>query len=300
MNFDWNDLQFFLALEREGTARAAAIKLKTSHSTVMRRLQQLEDVFGSILFDRTPDGFVITQAGAKILDKAQLVEADIMQMTKDVAGSDIKLEGPIRLTVPPPLIEHMLLPCMNAFRLKYPQIDLEIVATYQVSDLDRRDADIAIRFSNQPDEHLVGRLLPNFKDSIYATHRYVEDHNFTSEPSNLAQPEWIGWPEKKSFARRIKPTPFADASITWELPTIGIQLEAAKQGLGIALLPCNIGDKSCDLVRVPKAEIYPTRAAWILMHPNVRKLERVRVFSRYLTNAILAEKDLIEGLCPIG
>lgn len=299
MNFDWNDLQFFLAIERAGTARAAALKLETSHSTVMRRLQNLEEVFGSTLFDRTPDGFVLTEAGGHILERAQSIESDVQQMTKDVEGSDIRLEGPIRLTAPPPLIQHLLLPHLNAFRLEFPLIELELVATYEVTDLDRRDADIAIRFSEHPAEHLVGRRMPVFNESIYASEKYIISHDFTSEGrSGKPKPEWIAWPEVKSFAKRIKSTPFVDTPITWRLPGFDIQRAAAHEQIGMVMLPCSIGDKDEKLKRVPRAGLYPTMPVWLLTHPNLRKLERVRVFSKFLAGAITAEKELIAGNKP--
>lgn len=93
MQSDWNDLKIFLALEREGTARAAAGRLKISHSTVSRRIDALETRFGTKLFDRTPEGFVINALGARILARAQQIEAEMIELERLVVGDDVRLQG---------------------------------------------------------------------------------------------------------------------------------------------------------------------------------------------------------------
>ena len=109
MQSDWNDLQVFLALERGKTARDAAQRLKCSHSTILRRLDAFEKRIGSRLFDRTPDGFLLTEAGARIVGRAQQLESEMLELERLVDGSDVRLKGPIRLTVPPPLAQFLIL-----------------------------------------------------------------------------------------------------------------------------------------------------------------------------------------------
>lgn len=292
MALDWNDLKVFLALERGGSARAAAAQLKNSHSTVLRRLQALEDALEAKLFDRTPDGLVLTGSGARLLSKAQQIEAEVFEAERDLAGADIRLQGPIRLTVPPPVIQFLLLPFLAQFRRDYPDIELEIVATYAYSDLGRRDADVAIRFSEAPDDHLVGRRLPQFRDAIYASRAFIEAH-FNGEATNDAA--WIGWPNAARFKERVSRTPFAKAPVAWHLPNLMLQAEAARQALGMALLPCIMGDRDPALARVPGSATYETIPAWLLTHPDLRRMERVRVFAGLLAKAIEGERDFVSG-----
>ncbi len=292
MALDWNDLKVFLALERGGSARAAATQLGTSHSTVLRRLQSLEDALGAKVFDRTPDGLILTGPGARLLVKAQQIEAEVFEVARDVQGADIRLQGPIRLTVPPPVAKYLLLPHLARFREDYPEIDLEVAATYGYSDLGRRDADIAIRFSEAPDDHLVGRQLPQFRDAVYASHAYVEANCRTAVSDSAT---WIGWPEAARFASRIARTPFAGHAVAWRLPGLELQAEAARQGLGMALLPCIMGDRDATLVRVQGSRTYDTLPAWLLTHPDLRRLERVRVFARFLADVIGGESGFVGG-----
>lgn len=293
MALDWNDLKVFLALERGGSARTAAARLGTSHSTVLRRLQALEDALGAQVFDRTPDGLVLTGPGARLLVKAQQIEAEVFEVERDVLGADIRLQGPVRLTVPPPVAKYLLLPHLARFRRDYPEIDLEVVATYGYSDLGRRDADVAIRFAEAPDDHLVGRQLPRFRDAVYASPAYVEAHSEVGEGSNAV---WIGWPDAQRFSKRISQTAFASHPVAWRLPGLELQAEAARQGLGMALLPCIMGDRDPSLTRVPGTATYDTLPAWLLTHPDLRRMERVRVFARTLTDAVVGESAFVGGV----
>ncbi|MEM8796141.1 MAG: LysR family transcriptional regulator [Pseudomonadota bacterium] len=292
MQSDWNDLQIFLAVERGKTAREAAARLKVSHSTVLRRLDAFEQRVGAKLFDRTPDGFLLTEAGSRIIARAQQVEAEMLELERLVDGHDVRLKGPIRLTVPPPIAQFLLLPMLMEFRRQYPLIDIELVTTYAYSDLSRRDADLAIRFSEKPEEHLVGRRLPPFRDAVYASPDYVEDH---VGPNATEPPEWISWPDRAAFRNRTGTTPFADSPVAWILPTLPLQSAAARNSMGMAFLPCIVGDSDPLLVRVPNSGLHDGRPAWLLTHPDLRHMERVRVFSKFLAEAIVAESALVSG-----
>ncbi|SHG83628.1 LysR family transcriptional regulator [Marivita hallyeonensis] len=286
MKLDWNDLRVFLALERGASARAAAAQLGTSHSTVLRRLQALEDALNAQLFDRTPEGFVLTGPGERLLVKAQQIEAEVFDVQREIAGSDIELEGPVKLTAPPAVLKYLLLPMLAEFQERYPGIDLEVASTDSFADLDRRDADLAIRFSNSPDEHLVGRRLPEFHDAIYVSK--------DADPSDLSL-GWVGWPDRRRFQERIASTPYSDRPIAWQLPGLELQAEAVRQGRGIGLLPCIMGDQDQKMKRMDADFTQPTLPAWLLQHQDLRRLERVRVFADFIFRRITTLKDKVSG-----
>lgn len=294
MTIEWSDLQIFLAVERGGSARVAAQTLKCSHSTVSRRLAQLERQLGAALFDRTPEGLVLSASGARILATAQRIEAETFELERSVSGSDIRLQGTIRLTVPPPLASHLLLPHLEWFRATYPEIEIEVISTYANSDLSRRDADIAIRFSRSPDQHLVGRGLPPFRDAIYAAPTYISQH-WGRRGCSAA---WISWPDTGLFKKRVAHSIYAQQPIRWRLPTLTIQAEAARREMGMVLLPCLMGDRDAVLVRVPGSELFDGRSGWILTHPDLRRMERVRVFAKFLADAVQSEAKLVGGGAP--
>jgi len=252
MKADWNDLQIFLAIERGRTAREAADRLKCSHSTVLRRLEAFEQRIGSRLFDRTPEGFQITDAGGAILGRAQQIEAEMLELERMVDGNDTQLDGNIRLTVPPPVAQYLLLPILVEFKKIYPRIEIELVSTFGYTDLSRRDADIAIRFTHTPDEHLIGRRLPEFMDAIYASPNYIKKH---WKNDLHKDPQWIGWSDTALFKSCVKKTQFSRSKIAWTMPTMSLQVEATKQGMGMSFLPILVGEKTAGLKRVPNSEI---------------------------------------------
>lgn len=292
MRDDWNDLQIFLALERAGTARGAGARLKVSHSTVSRRLDAMEKRFGTRLFDRTPEGFVPNASGARILARAQQIEAEMMELERAVIGNDIRLQGNIRLTAPPPVTEYVLLPMLEKFQAEYPLISIELNSTYGHADLSRRDADLAIRFSDKPDDYLVGRRLPEFRETVYASPEYIAAH---WDGEKAIDPAWIGWEEDGPLSLRARKTNFPKALVKWKMPNLSLHTRAAIQGLGMASLPCTIGDSTKELKRVPGAKLVDSYPGWLLTHPDLRRMERVRVFAKFLAEEIIAKSDFIGG-----
>ena len=258
----------------------------------MRRLDAFETRIGAKLFDRTPDGFLLTEAGSRIVGRAQQVEAEMLELERLVDGHDVRLKGPIRLTVPPPLAQHLILPILAEFKKAYPLISIELVVTFAYSDLSRRDADLAIRFADEPEDHLVGRRLPPFRDAIFASPDYVSAHWPLRKGS---APQWVSWTDQTLFRKRAEITPFGDNLIAWSMPTITLQAEAARQGMGMAFLPCIVGDGDLSLQRVPKSGLYDGRPAWLLTHPDLRRMERVRVFSKFLAQQILKQEAFVSG-----
>ncbi|MFQ6553526.1 LysR family transcriptional regulator [Aestuariibius insulae] len=295
MQNDWNDLQIFLALERGKTAREAGARLKVSHSTISRRLDAMETRFGTKLFDRTPDGFVPNASGARILARAQQIEAEMMELERIVIGSDVRLQGDIRLTAPPPVCDYLILPMIAEFKAQYPLITIDLESTYDHADLSRRDADLAIRFSEEPDDYLVGRRLPVFGEAVYASPAYIAAH---WEKGRAVDPEWIGWPTGGPLFDRARKASFPKARINWIMPNLNLHARAAAHGLGMTSIPCVMGDQYPGLVRVPGTQITATHPGWLLTHPDLRRMERVRVFAKFLAEAILGKADLVGGLDP--
>ena len=159
---DWNDLKVLLALSRQGSARAAAKYLGVSNSTVTRRLDELEESLHTRLFDRTPDGYRLTGAGEELLPMAEHVEELVSGAERKVTGEDQHLEGTIRVTMPNVGGMGFMMERIGEFASTYPGIELEFLPSFEMLDLSRREADIAIRgfpVGVRPPEQLVGRYL---------------------------------------------------------------------------------------------------------------------------------------------
>ncbi len=290
--FEWSDLRIFLAVSRGRSVRSGAKLLGVSHSTVSRRLVAMENALGARLFERRPEGYFLTAAGENILPGAERIETEIIGMQTEVFGQDARLSGPVRISMPPILAQRLVMPHLKRFADLYPEIELEIISSYTLSDMSRRNADIAVRFQDSPDPFLFGRRLPEFADSIYAHPDYVADHRFTGENATA---KWLGWGDGLDLPAWVKDTPFPTLRVGHECPDPLAQVEAAKAGLGVAILPCFVGDATPELMRVPDAGVYKSRQGWVLTHPDLKTTERVRTCVRFLVDAIQGHAELVTG-----
>ncbi|MEO1523709.1 MAG: LysR family transcriptional regulator, partial [Cyanobacteria bacterium J06633_2] len=293
---NWNDVPVFLALARSGSVRTAAVRLSVSHSTVVRRIEALEAALEVRLFERSPQGYRLTQAGESVLSDAEKVENDIHRLELSVLGQDAKLSGNIRVTVADALIQFLIAPDLQQFKLTYPDIDLEITTSYDIADLSKREADVAIRFMKNPPEHLVGHRLPNLNICYYASHAYLEQHDLNADPPTAT---WVGMDEISTFPTRqwLKDSPYPHFPVRWSLPML-LQQTAARAGFGMVMLPCYRGDQDTALRRIPPGKVIQGKPGWVLTLDELRTTERVRVFVSFIAKAIWQYVDLLEGRDP--
>ncbi len=290
---EWDDLRVFLAVQRGQSVRAASALLDVSHSTISRRLNAMEAKLETRLFVRTPTGLVATETGLSIIERAERIEAEVLGIEREVAGRDVGLFGPIRISMPPVLAHYLIMPHVAEFARLYPKIEVEIIAAYDIVDLSRQHADIAIRFQDKPDDYLVGRRLPDFSNCVYATPEYLATHDITG-PEPTAR--WVGWGSSRmqpgwkqvKELKRCKVAHMASDPMT--------QLAAVRENLGMAYSLCLLGDRDPRLVRVPPGKVYKERQGWVLTHPDLITSERVRVCVRFLVAAFAQHKDLLAGI----
>jgi len=290
--FEWDDLRIFLAILRGRSINAAAKLLGSSRSTVSRRLQAMEDQLDIKLFIRSPEGFALTEVGEAMVSRAERVESEILSMEREVFGRDASLSGPIRISIFPHVAQSLAMPIIAEFAALYPDIDLEVDASFEKADLDRRNADIAIRFQHEPEEHLIGHRLPDFARAIYATQDYIDNHIFTGPDANA---EWVGWSTRENVAYWNSDTPFSHCKIHHTVNEPMAHLQAVKSGLGFSDLMCLIADQEPSLVRVPEQGALRFNRAWIVNHPDLVSTERVKVCVRFLHEALNKHAAAIGG-----
>jgi len=284
---NWDDMRYFLALARSGAIRPASRQLGVSHSTVARRIQLFEDQLGVRLFDRTPDGFVMTEAGEKMLQTAQEIESSVSALGREIIGGDTRLEGSICLTLPDALSHSPLMEDISSFLEEYPGVELELSERSVFSDLSRREADIAIRFvpiGQSPPPHLIGRKLANAFHGVYMAKTGLQRPH---------EPTLLGWGKESEGWNATHPVP--KVPIRHHIPSTLGQREACAAGMGYAVLPCFQGDLDTRLQRVPNTQIWPSRAIWILTHADLVETKRMRLFRQELAQAIVKKRALFEG-----
>lgn len=292
---DWDDLRFFLAVARKGSIRGAAALLDVNHSTVSRRIDAFEKKIGARLFERLPSGYFITQAGEEMSLSAAKIEAEVNTIGRQVTGRDTRLDGVLKVTLHDSLAQKLLMPLFVEFNRTYPEIELELEITHSMANLSKREADVAIRISNDPPDSLVGRRLVRYATSTYASLDYLAEHGDLKIRNDLS---WIGWGDGVPDPQWVRDSHYPDVLARNCICHPLSQLEAVKAGMGLAMLPCFMADTEPTLRRVPPATAYPNRDIWILTHEDLRHTARIRRFTDFMSKGILEKKDLLEGRCP--
>ena len=289
---DWDNIKVFLALSRAGSVRAAAKGLGISHTTVARRIGALEADLEVCLFDRRAEGYTLTGIGERFIARAETIESEAFGLERDIVGRDGKLSGAITVTLAAPLASHLLMSDFARFAALYPNIEIRLAITYDILDLARREADVAIRSTTKPPENLIGRRGPAIHYAAYATHDYLAAHDVTS---NSTTASWIGWDDDGENPKWVRQSDHPNVSARWHIPDVAVQVEAAKAALGIAYLPCFLADPIPELARIPPGRSHARWPCWVLTHPDLRATERVRVFVRFIIEALKAKEDLLTG-----
>lgn len=299
LSIDWDDLRVFLAVHRAGTLRGAARALGVNHATVTRRLAQLERALQSDLFERRPEGLVASQAGEDLLAAAERVEGELLAVQRRIGGRDDSPRGVVRLSVPPAMLRSFLSRELVAFARANPGIELDVDASHSYSDLARREADVAVRMADEIAEDVVALRVARYRKAIYASPTHL-GAAAGGGPLDPGQHNWIGWGEDLPYPSWTRDTPFPDLPVRHRLFSNILQLEAAREGLGLALLPCFLGDPEPGVARVPGTATLDGKSIWLLYHPDLRRTARVRTLIDFLAPAIQRHRALIEGRGAAG
>ena len=291
---DWDDVRHFLAVARGGSVRAAAEGLGVNHSTVLRRIAQLEERLGAHLFEKLPSGYRLTAAGEEVLELANQMEASSHQLETRVFGRDQSVRGLLRVTLAPTVATHLLMPDFAEFASQHPEIEMEILSSGELANLTKREADVAIRVVYDRKSlplNLQGLKGPELFGAVYiARERLAAWLAGSPDPIRWIVISAHGIPEWASAG---------------EIPITGVpfrttdgeaQIVAVRQGLGLTTLPCFVGDADPLLVRVPGSELHLYGTLWLLTQGETSKTKRVRRFTEFVARRLAAYAPLLAGL----
>jgi DNA-binding transcriptional LysR family regulator len=192
--FDWNDVRHFLAVARHGSTLAAAKALGVHQSTVHRRLSELERRLGRRLVDRHPTGYRLTALGEDLRHLAERIEIAVQDLERRAASSDVELVVTVRVTCPETVGYRMMkTPLLDAFRVRYPGLRIELMMVDRVLDLAKGEADIAFRTAPPQDEALVSRKLADVPWTMFASQSYVNNHGQPERPADINKHDVIGF-----------------------------------------------------------------------------------------------------------
>jgi DNA-binding transcriptional LysR family regulator len=283
-HINWDNLRYVLMVAKKGSVAAAARELGVNRSTVLRRIDIFQENLNCRIFDRGDSGYVLTAEAEKMIDAAREVENTLFNMQRQIAGRELKLEGELRVTTTDTFMVSILGPHLASFQQTHPHIVVEVLITNHILDLHRRDADVAIRPTRQPDTGLVGRRLRDVDFGIYATPELLHD----VDQAKIFEARWIGFvdsmvqtPIGAWFNKAVR----ADRVCLRCDSFVAIRV-AVEAGIGVALLPRLLGDSSARLTRLPLEVPELTIGLWALAHPDLVRSARVHAFIEHLVEGL--------------
>src|SRR5262245_42532558 len=288
---DWDDLRYFLAVHRAQTLARAASALRINATTVGRRLQSLEEHAGARLFDRTPEGYVLTPAGRDLLPRAERMEAEARALEREISGADQRLEGKVRLSVTEMLGTRFIAPHLPEFAARYPEITIDLNCTNRPVSLGRREADIALRLAKPHEDNLVIRKLGAINLALYASPTYLDEHGTPRRPDTaLSGHRAILFADSRAFAieNAWYEARLDGAQVVMRSDSVSSIYSATVAGLGIALLPRVVADADPSLVRVPTKSAPEPRVIWQAVHRDLARAPRIRVVSDFVRDVVRA------------
>ncbi|MGI9408748.1 MAG: LysR family transcriptional regulator [Hyphomicrobiaceae bacterium] len=289
----WDDLQILKAVAEHGSANAAADVLGLNHSTVLRRVNAFENSQGVKLFERHHSGYRPTSAGHALLEAVSDIDRTVHGIQRTILGQDTRLAGTVTLTTTDSIAGSIVIEKLSEFRKLHPDIGVNLIMTNVRLDLTSLDADISVRPSRNPPERLIGRRACGLAFGVYCLHAsHRKRMNDLSRIDN-----WIG------ISGELENSPVGDwldktvpkSAIVARANSFMVLRDMIRNGLGAAVLPCCLGDRSKGLhgVTGPIPEL--ETSLWVLTHPDLKKSARLSALSDFLVRALRAERALLEG-----
>jgi DNA-binding transcriptional LysR family regulator len=296
--YDWNDLKYFLELTRQGKLVRAAGRLQVDHTTVSRRIAALEKQLDVRLFDKSPNGYQLTDAGLRLLPLAEQIETRSNRLYQEIAGKDARLSGTVRVATPEALGSQVIARHVGEFAAQHPDIEIELVAETRRMSLSKREVDIAISFSRPDSGRLIAWKLCDYRLRLFGSRDYLARKPPITSPEDLAQHDFVSYiddliemPELRFFDNTVK-----NAHVVFRSTNVSAQFNAIVQGIGLGLVHCFMAQREPLLQVVLPRQISVERTYWLLVHEDLRHVARVDAVCQFLTRILGQDRALMMGV----
>lgn len=279
VNFDWNRARAFLVTAEEGSLSAAARALNTTQPTISRQVAALEDELKVTLFERASHGLVLTASGIQLVEHVRRMANAASDFSLSASGQEQALEGTVCISVSELDAVFRLPAIAERIRREEPGIVLDFDVSNNVSDLKKREADIALRSfrPNQPD--LITRKLFEERIWFYGTPEYLRRYTNVKSPDDIASIDLIGFGGSEQYREALvqQGWPVDRVRFPFAARFQLLHLELIKRGLGVTLLPEDIGDSIAELQRgFETFGPFMTLDIWLVSHRELNTSRRVR------------------------
>ncbi len=280
----------------QGSLVLAAQRLGISHATAFRRLGALEQRLGVRLFERRAGRYAASAAGEALAEAGRNMQVQADAALLRVQGQDLRPRGLVRIASTEGVIGGLLLPLLPGLHKALPELQLQCSARNEFHNLSQREADLALRPAPSPPPHLIGQRIAPMRHAVYA--QRAKAKRFQRAP--LDQQPWIALDDSaagsKALLWLVRQLPLEQVALRFS----GLLMvrAACLQGLGLAVLPCFLGDAEPGLVRLGEPLAECDSELWLLSHPELRETVRVKVARQWLLKALSAQSALLAGEQP--
>ena len=293
INFDWNRARAFLVTAQEGSFSAAARALNTTQPTLGRQVAWLEEELGVALFERTPKGLQLTKSGYELVEYVKAMGEAATNLSRVASGHAETLEGSVCISASEAIAAFVLPPIISRLRTQYPGIEVEIIATNTISDLMRREADIAIRAFRPPQQDLIVKRLNDRHVHLYASSSYLNKLGNPQSPEDLTSADFLEFSRKNQIIPELQKYGFELTKQNFPVYVDNhlVQWELVKQGTGIGFMLQEVGDNEPLVSRVlPDFTAFEVET-WLVVHRELNTSRRLRTVFDYLAKELNHSKN---------
>jgi DNA-binding transcriptional LysR family regulator len=290
ITFDWNQARAFLVTAEEGSLSAAARALGLTQPTLSRQVAALEQSLGVTLFERVSKSLILTEAGVELAEHVRAMGDAASRVSLSASGQSQQIEGMVTISATDIMACYVLPDILKSLRQKAPGIEIRVHCTNSLSDLRRREADIAIRHvaPNHPD--LFARKIRDTPASVYAAHSYLEEIGRLPSVKDAAELEFLGFDDNAELVSHLQAMglPVSEANIKISSPTGIVAWEYARQGLGICVMADEIAAKCPEVTQVFKDLDPVSFPIWLVTHRELHTSRRIRIVFDHLADELKA------------
>jgi len=289
IQFDWNQARAFLVTAEEGTLSAAARALGLTQPTLGRQVSALEQTLGTQLFDRIGTGLTLTPTGLELLAHVKQMGEAANALSLSAAGLSMTLEGNVCISATESMAYFTLPPLIAELRGLYPGIQIEIEVSNETRDLNRREADIALRAYRPTQPDLIVKRLKDYEARLYAIPSYLNKLEKEYGKNAIQNADFIGFSSTSDYPNQLKERLGLEVK-TEQFPLLTmnhlVHWQLVKQGLGIGVMTTDVGDKEKQVVAVQPNEPIIKGELWLVTHSELRTSLRIRKVFDFLAERL--------------
>jgi DNA-binding transcriptional LysR family regulator len=286
--FDWTLVRSFLAVLDHGSLLGAARATQLSQPTVGRHIAELEAQLGVVLFERTGRGLLPMDTARRLADAARAMESGAHQLVRSVSAQDAVASGTVRITASQTVACALLPPVLAQMRLVLPAIQVEVLASDAVSNLLRREADIALRMVRPQQSSLVAKRIGEMTMCAYAHHDYLRRRGTPKQPQDLLSHDLIGYDLRDDILKGAKAAgfPLGKENFAFRTDDNVAYWAAVQAGLGVGFVADFMARKDRQVVALLPMMKIPPLPIWLTVHREIRTSQRIRAVYDFLAKAV--------------